>query len=230
MNSAKRVKRILAVTYLIVLHILVAYFLCDRFLAHYLATPLPQVSVVLNSNAGTEPTPRLALSITSAMTEANTHTDQTPTPRPGRLIIPVAGVKADQLVDSFMDARSDGRVHDAIDIPADFGTPVLAAADGEIIKFFDSRLGGITIYQFSADQKFVYYYAHLNARAEDVKPGDVVKQGKTIGFVGDTGNAGPGNYHLHFSVSIVTDPKRYWEGKNIDPYPYLKDGLAPETP
>jgi murein DD-endopeptidase MepM/ murein hydrolase activator NlpD len=144
-----------------------------------------------------------------------------PVPSAAGLIIPVAGVTREQLRDSFADARSDEREHDAIDIAAPAGTPVVAAADGKIIRFFDSEAGGITIYQLSADQRFVFYYAHLQGRSSDVQVGQDVKQGKTIGFVGDTGNAGAGNYHLHFSIMSVTDPKRYWEGTSVNPYPLL---------
>jgi murein DD-endopeptidase MepM/ murein hydrolase activator NlpD len=103
------------------------------------------------------------------------------------------------------------------------GAPVLAAADGKIVKFHDSVPGGITIYEQSVDGKYVYYYAHLQRRADGLKEGDQVRQGAVIGYVGDTGNAGPGNYHLHFSLIEVTDPKRLWEGNNINPYPLLKN-------
>jgi len=143
-------------------------------------------------------------------------------PPPTNLIVPVEGIRADQLRDTFADARSEGRVHDAIDIPAPRGTPVLAAADGAIVKLFMSERGGITIYQASADNKFIYYYAHLERYADGLAAGHVAKQGETIAYVGDTGNAGTGNYHLHFSVAVVADPKRYWEGTNINPYPLLK--------
>jgi murein DD-endopeptidase MepM/ murein hydrolase activator NlpD len=138
------------------------------------------------------------------------------------LIIPVAGVRQDQLMDTFSDARSEGRVHDAIDIPAAAGTAVITAADGEIIKLFQSERGGTTIYQLSTDRKFVFYYAHLQSYAAGLAVGNVVKQGEVIAYVGDTGNAGAGNFHLHFSISVVADPKRYWEGTNINPYPLLK--------
>jgi murein DD-endopeptidase MepM/ murein hydrolase activator NlpD len=141
---------------------------------------------------------------------------------PGALIIPVAGVRPDQLHDTFSEARSEGRVHDAIDIPAPHGTPVLAAANGTIVKLFQSERGGTTIYQLSADNKFIYYYAHLDRYAEGLTEGQFVKQGGIIAYVGDTGNAGTGNYHLHFSIALVSDPKRYWEGVNINPYPLLK--------
>ena len=138
-----------------------------------------------------------------------------------KLIIPVLGVKPDQLRDTFDEARSEGRVHDAIDIPAPQGTPVLAAADGQIAKLFQSVRGGTTVYQYSTDKKVVYYYAHLRSYAEGLTEGKFAKQGEVIAYVGDTGNAGAGNYHLHFSIAILTDPKRYWEGTNINPYPLL---------
>ena len=141
---------------------------------------------------------------------------------PTRLIIPVAGVRPDQLHDTFSESRSEGRIHDAIDIAAPLGTPVLAAADGTIVKLFYSERGGITIYQLSADNKFVYYYAHLDRYAEGLTEGHFAKQGESIAYVGDTGNAGAGNYHLHFSIAVISDPKHYWEGVNINPYPLLK--------
>src|SRR5262245_28259045 len=141
---------------------------------------------------------------------------------PGNLIIPVAGVRPDQLRDTFSESRSEGRVHDAIDIPATLGTPVLAAAEGTIVKLFQSERGGTTVYQLSTDNKFVYYYAHLDRYAEGLTEGRFAKQGETIAYVGDSGNAGAGNYHLHFSIALINDPKHYWDGVNINPYPLLK--------
>ncbi|HEY0349881.1 MAG TPA: peptidoglycan DD-metalloendopeptidase family protein [Pyrinomonadaceae bacterium] len=140
---------------------------------------------------------------------------------PPELIIPVAGVRPDQLRDTFSDARAEGRVHDAIDIPAPLGTPVVAAADGTIIKLFHSDRGGTTIYQLSSDSRFVFYYAHLDRYAEGLAEGHLARQGENIAYVGDTGNAGAGNYHLHFSIALVSDPKKYWQGVNINPYPLL---------
>lgn len=139
------------------------------------------------------------------------------------LIIPVAGVRPDQLLDTFDDARSEGRVHDAIDIMAAAETPVIAAADGKILKLFQSDRGGTTIYQLNTNGDLVFYYAHLSHYAAGLTEGNIVKQGEVIAYVGDTGNAGPGNYHLHFSIATVSDPKRYWEGTNINPYPLLHD-------
>ena len=138
------------------------------------------------------------------------------------LLIPVAGVRPEQLRDTFQEARSEGRVHDAIDIPAARGAPVLAAADGRVVKFFNSERGGLTIYQLSADEHLVYYYAHLERYADGLTEGHFARRGEVIAYVGDTGNAGPGNYHLHFSVAIINDPKHYWNGTNINPYPMLR--------
>lgn len=139
-----------------------------------------------------------------------------------KLIIPVAGVKPDQLLDTFTDARSEGRSHDAIDIMAPAGTPVLAATDGEIVRLFQSERGGTTIYQLSPDKKLVFYYAHLQRYAEGIEVEKFLRQGEVIALVGDTGNAGIGNYHLHFSISVVANPQRYWEGTNINPFPLLR--------
>jgi murein DD-endopeptidase MepM/ murein hydrolase activator NlpD len=143
----------------------------------------------------------------------------------GKIMIPVVGIRREQIRDTFNDARSGGRVHDANDIMAPGGTPVVACTDGEIAKFFDSVRGGITIYQYSPDKSRVYYYAHLQKRAENLKEHDFVKQGTVIGYVGDTGNAGAGNNHLHFAITILTDPKNIFKGNDINPYPLLKEGI-----
>ena len=103
------------------------------------------------------------------------------------------------------------------------GTAVVAAAGGRILRLFFSVRGGNTIYQSNAEGTLVYYYAHLDRYAEGLKDGQLVRQGETIGYVGDTGNAGPGNFHLHFAIWIPADPKRYWDGESINPYNLLKD-------
>jgi murein DD-endopeptidase MepM/ murein hydrolase activator NlpD len=139
-----------------------------------------------------------------------------------KLIIPVAGVRSEQLQDTYTDARSEGRAHDAIDIMAPAGTPVMAASDGEIVRLFQSDRGGTTIYQLNPDKKLVFYYAHLQRYADGLVVGKFARQGEVIGYVGDTGNAGAGNYHLHFSIAVLADPKRYWAGTNINPYPLLR--------
>ena len=178
-------------------------------------TPLPSIEEAIEEATPT-PEPSVLTELPSTSNAGNSFVGTI------NLIIPVAGVRRDQLLDTFDDARSEGRVHDAIDIPAAAGTSVLAAADGQIVKLFQSERGGTTIYQVSADRKLIFYYAHLQGYAPDVVEGMYVRQGQVIAYVGDTGNAGVGNYHLHFSIAVVSDPKRYWEGTNINPYPLLR--------
>jgi hypothetical protein len=134
--------------------------------------------------------------------------------------IPVAGVNAKQLTDTFTQARSGGRSHDAIDILAPRGTAVLAAVDGTIRKLFLSRAGGITIYEFDAPQRRVYYYAHLD-RYADVREGMPVRRGQVIGYVGTTGNAPASMPHLHFAIEDLPATKEWWKGSAINPYPLL---------
>jgi murein DD-endopeptidase MepM/ murein hydrolase activator NlpD len=181
------------------------------------ATPLP--SQASNNSAENQPTPPV---FASPGSNVNPSDPTVPSGSPGKLIIPVAGVRPEQLRDTFSEARSEGRVHDAIDIPAPRGTPVIAAADGPIVKLFHSERGGTTIYQVSTDGKFVYYYAHLDRYAEGLAEGHFAKQGETIAYVGDSGNAGAENYHLHFSVAEISNPKDFWHGVNINPYPLLR--------
>lgn len=141
-----------------------------------------------------------------------------------RLLIPVQGITPGQLQDTFKDSRSEGRVHDAIDIIAPRGTPVVAATDGRVVKLFQSVKGGITFYQLaSADEHYVLYYAHLERYADGLAEGHFARRGETVGYVGDTGNATPGNTHLHFQLYRVEDPKRFWTGENLNPYPLLRD-------
>lgn len=177
----------------------------------FITSPPPLTSTSPSSEVSPGPT----------STADNTNAQSSATPTAG-LIIPVAGVSRDQLLDTFSAARGDGRVHDAIDIAAPKGTPVLAVAPGKILRLFQSKAGGTTIYQLSGDEKFIYYYAHLERYADGLYEGGPVIQGQTIAYVGDTGNAGAGNYHLHFSVAMTSDPKRWWEGVNINPYPLLR--------
>jgi hypothetical protein len=141
--------------------------------------------------------------------------------RPLALVIPVAGVTAGQLLDTFTDSRSGGRVHDAIDIMAKEGTPVYAAEDGHVAKLFESKQGGLTVYQFDRDDELAYYYAHLSAYAPGLVEGQAVKQGDLIGYVGHTGNASPDGPHLHFAIFRLGPEKKWWKGTAINPYPYL---------
>jgi murein DD-endopeptidase MepM/ murein hydrolase activator NlpD len=138
------------------------------------------------------------------------------------LLIPVQGVAASSLVNTYDQARGQGRRHDAIDIMAPRGTPVLAVADGTVMKLFQSERGGITLYELAPDRRTIYYYAHLDRYAAGIAQGKPLRRGQVLGYVGDTGDADPGNYHLHFEVSTTADPKKYWGGTPENPYPLLQ--------
>ena len=137
------------------------------------------------------------------------------------LEIPVRGIEENQLYDSFDDARGK-RVHQAIDIMAERGTPVLAVEDGTIKKLFTSEAGGLTLYQFDPSETFCYYYAHLDSYAKNVREGASVKKGDIIGYVGSTGNASESAPHLHFAIFRLTNDKQWWKGEPINPYPILR--------
>ena len=137
------------------------------------------------------------------------------------LDIPVEGIEDKALYDSFSDARGS-RKHEAIDIMAPRGTPVLAAEDGFVKKLFNSKAGGLSIYQFDPSETYCYYYAHLDSYADTLKEGTPVKKGDVIGYVGSTGNASKDAPHLHFAIFQLTSEKQWWKGEPINPYPILK--------
>ena len=142
---------------------------------------------------------------------------------PAGLAIPVSGIKANQLTDTYTQARAGGaRVHDAIDIMADEGTPVIAATDGKVEKlFFSNGGGGITVYVRSPDQRWTYYYAHLQGYAPGLAEGQQVKRGQVIGRVGHTGNASAEGPHLHFAINRMDPGQKWYQGEPINPYPLL---------
>ncbi len=139
-----------------------------------------------------------------------------------QLTLPVQGVAREALTDTFSNARSAGRRHDAIDILAPAGTPVLAVDDGRIAKLFLSKPGGITLYQFDPSGRYSYYYAHLERYADGLREGQMVRRGQVIGYVGDTGNARGGAPHLHFAIARLPPERSWWKGEAINPYPVLR--------
>jgi len=137
------------------------------------------------------------------------------------LIVPVAGIAPSALVDTYEQARSVGRQHEAIDILAPRGTPVHAADDGKLVKLFTSVPGGLTVYQFDPDGLLAYYYAHLDRYADGLKEGMMLRRGDLIGYVGVTGNAGA-TPHLHFAVFRLGPQRQWWKGDPVNPYPALR--------
>lgn len=136
------------------------------------------------------------------------------------LIIPVEGVDPSRVRDSYTAARG-GRTHDAVDIMAPRGTPVIAADAGTILRLRQNDAGGITIYQLDPDERFVYYYAHLDRYETGLVEGMTIRQGDVLGFVGTTGNAPKDTPHLHFQVMLYRGRGQYWGGDPINPHPYM---------
>ena len=145
----------------------------------------------------------------------------TPAPAAGTLAMPLSGLTAAQLHDTFNQTRGSTRRHEALDIMAAAGTPVLAVADGHVEKLFTSDAGGLTIYQFEPSGRYAYYYAHLQGYAPGLREGQALKRGQVIGFVGSTGNANPSAPHLHFAVFELGPEKQWWKGTALNPYPML---------
>jgi murein DD-endopeptidase MepM/ murein hydrolase activator NlpD len=151
--------------------------------------------------------------------------------RPARtraMVVPVAGVRVSELRDTYGAPRSGGRGHKGVDIFAAKGTPVLAAAAGVIVKRDSSAAGGLSLYERDLDGRTIYYYAHLNGWRAGLKEGDLVRQGDVIGYVGSTGNVS-GAPHLHFAVFTVTDPNRWWRGRDLNPYKLLRASATAGT-
>jgi murein DD-endopeptidase MepM/ murein hydrolase activator NlpD len=137
------------------------------------------------------------------------------------IALPIAGLKLENIQDTFNDARGGTRRHQASDILSPRGTPVMAVDAGTIQKLFTSKQGGLTIYQFDPEGTFCYYYAHLDHYAADLQEGAFVERGHVIGYVGTTGNAPANTPHLHFAVFKLGADKRWWHGTPINPFPAL---------
>ena len=135
------------------------------------------------------------------------------------LRLPIDRANIEAMRGSFEQRRNGGsRGHEAIDILADRDTPVRAVEAGTIVKLFESRAGGTTIYQFDPSERFTYYYAHLQRYAAGLHEGQRVSRGDVIGYVGTTGNAPRNTPHLHFAIFELTTSKQWWEGRPLDPY------------
>lgn len=133
------------------------------------------------------------------------------------LLMPLAGVNPASLKGSFYEMRGK-EMHQAADIPAPRYTPVRAVSNGTISKLFLSKLGGNTIYEIDPSRKYVFYYAHLERYAPDLKESQLVKRGDVIAYVGTSGNAPPTAPHLHFSIGILGPERRWCASAPIDPY------------
>lgn len=148
------------------------------------------------------------------------------------LLIPVLGIVRSQLRDSYVQRRSGGRTHHAIDIMAPRNTPILAIEDGTIVKLTNNRLGGITLYQLDPTGTYAYYYAHLERYAPGLAAGQPVQRGQVIGYVGTSGNAPKNAPHLHFAIYRLPEQRSSWLGQPINPFEILhpsRCGALPES-
>lgn len=136
--------------------------------------------------------------------------------------MPVRGLGPDALRDTFDETRGTERKHEAIDILAPRGTPVVAVDDGTVAKLFESKAGGLTVYQFDPTVQYAYYYAHLDRYAAGLAEGNSLERGEVIGYVGTTGNAPKDTPHLHFAIFRLDADKRWWKGVPINPFALLR--------
>ena len=143
------------------------------------------------------------------------------------LMIPIAGIQPSELRDTFHEPRGNGtRIHEALDIMAPRGTPVLSAAPGRVLKLHDSKDGGLMVYAADSSEQFVLMYAHLDRYADGMRDALPLRRGQVIGYVGTTGNAPPNAPHLHFAIAHPKDVKLWWTGTAIDPRPLLRRPAA----
>jgi murein DD-endopeptidase MepM/ murein hydrolase activator NlpD len=136
-------------------------------------------------------------------------------------MVPVAGVAPGDVPDTFGDLRDGGRRHEALDIMAARGTPVVSADDGLVLALRTSRHGGRTIYASDPDRRFVYYYAHLDRYRTGLRTGTMLARGDVLGAVGTSGNADRKAPHLHFQVLVVGDDGEWRHGRAVDPRPFF---------
>lgn len=141
---------------------------------------------------------------------------------------PIADLRTTDLIDTFDQARDGGdRRHEATDILAPRGTPVLAVDDGIVKKLFNSKPGGITVYQYDPTEHYCYYYAHLDRYADNLKEGQQVRRGDVLGYVGSTGNANANTPHLHFAILQLGPNKEWWQDTTpVNAYPIFMGAIT----
>ncbi len=143
-----------------------------------------------------------------------------------QLMVPIEGFAPSVLRNDY-DARRGNRSHRALDMLAPKGTPILSADDGTIGRVDRTPLGGNIVYALDANNQFIYYYAHLDKHRKGLAPGDAVRKGDVIGYVGTTGNAPANTPHLHFQVMLRGPGRMWWDGPAINPWPFfVYSGMA----
>lgn len=122
----------------------------------------------------------------------------------GSLLFPMQTSPRCQVLDNFGDPRPNGRIHEGVDLLATLGQEVYAVADGTLTHRYvvgdaNASLSG-NAWTLTLPDRTYYFYAHLSRFVDGLTVGSAVRKGDVIGYVGDTGDAGPGNFHLHFEV------------------------------
>lgn len=139
-------------------------------------------------------------------------------PPPLALPVPVQGVAASRIADTFGAPRGTTRTHAGLDIFAKRGTPVLSTTRGVVIAVREAGLGGKQVW-IAGPARERHYYAHLDDWAQGLGPGDLVLPGDVLGIVGDTGNARGTPPHLHYGI--------YGASGAYDPLPLLRAHVTP---
>lgn len=134
-------------------------------------------------------------------------------PPPTALPVPVDGVTARRIADTFGAPRGRDRTHAGIDIFARRGTPVRSVGDGVVVDVREGGLGGRQVWVLGPARER-YYYAHLDGWRDGLVRGEVVTAGTVLGYVGDSGNAKGTPPHLHWGI--------YGADGAYDPLPLLR--------
>ena len=175
---------------------------------------------VLVGTIGTEDVPVIA---TQPQTEATAPpaTETVPPATEKRTLKTMSPVEGDPIFGYSMEALSynqttrDWRVHNGIDLAAEDGTPVLAAADGEVYTVYEDDIMGHTVV-IRHNDGYTTCYSSLSD-AVSVKPGDKVVMGDPIGHAADSAIVESTlGTHVHFSVTHYDEP--------MDPEEFLNLG------
>lgn len=199
--------------------------LSPRTQATTASLPTPDATHLVPADGPLPPLPNPALLAAPPAEPKPMPTDTALSTAPG-IALPLATLKRSDIQDTFNDTRGGGTKHEAADILAPRGTPVLAVDDGNVVKLFTSKKGGLTVYQFDRTRTYCYYYAHLDRYIEGLQEGMLLRRGDKLGYVGTTGDAPANTPHLHFAILKLGPDKHWWEHTTaINPYPFLIKAL-----
>lgn len=112
------------------------------------------------------------------------------------------------------------KMHSGVDFLVRRGTPVNATGDGVVRRASQNSAYGTFVDIRHPEAGYITRYAHLSEIADDLRRGEEVKRGDTIGYSGNSGRTtGP---HLHYEV-------RTPEGETLDPMPFFVPDMTPKA-